>query len=352
MQLSTYLGLLDASEEQLMHAFAMLADRHPTESEIKEGCEKQAAWSRSHREVLKPYLEKYGEHKTADPERVRAALFQGIRTGGMGKIRDLHDLSLLINNTSMAYAALHQAAKALRDEDLLHAIDTCSAENDEQAKWVKGHLKIASAQALTVPSDKADELKTLVTKKPSPAGVPGLLWQPLVSGLLVLIVGLISVAAGQAWLFPALGPTAYLQAHSPALPASRWYNTLVGHVIGLLCGIAAVALFHASNDPAVLTTHQLTLGRVGASAVALALTMMFTVLLKADHPPAAATTLLVSLGSFNSMKEYQAVVIGALILAILGEGARQLRLKGSLTPQEKPKADKLWSHPQLRQVGD
>jgi len=76
----------------------------------------------------------------------------------------------------------------------------------------------------------------------------------------------------------------------------------------------------------VLTAHELTPARLGAATVALALTMLLGILMRASHPPAAATTLIVALGS---MKEPQAVLaffIGLAILAVVGEVVRRLRL--------------------------
>ena len=58
---------------------------------------------------------------------------------------------------------------------------------------------------------------------------------------LILIVALTAFWAGQPWLFPSLGPTAYLLAKYPELPSSRIYNCVVGHLVGLASGFAAVA---------------------------------------------------------------------------------------------------------------
>jgi hypothetical protein len=50
--------------------------------------------------------------------------------------------------------------------------------------------------------------------------------------------------------------------------------------------------------------------------------------LKASHPPAAVTTLLFALGGFQpTLHETIVVTIGVLIVAIIGDILRQLRLK-------------------------
>ncbi|MDZ8053379.1 MAG: hypothetical protein RMX68_014275 [Aulosira sp. ZfuVER01] len=49
----------------------------------------------------------------------------------------------------------------------------------------------------------------------SPSKVPDIIWAPLTSAALILIVGLLGWVAHQPWLFPSLGPTVFLQAEQP-----------------------------------------------------------------------------------------------------------------------------------------
>jgi hypothetical protein len=57
------------------------------------------------------------------------------------------------------------------------------------------------------------------------------------------------------------------------------------------------------------------------------LTLLICLLLKASHPPAAATTLLVALGAIKTRQDAFNVVAGVLLIAVFGETARRLRLK-------------------------
>jgi hypothetical protein len=66
-----------------------------------------------------------------------------------------------------------------------------------------------------------------------PQAAPEQVWAPLTAGVLTFIPGLLGLLAGQPWLFPSLAPTAYLQAARPQEPAARFYNTVVGHLVGL-----------------------------------------------------------------------------------------------------------------------
>ncbi|HLA80879.1 MAG TPA: HPP family protein [Thermoleophilia bacterium] len=140
----------------------------------------------------------------------------------------------------------------------------------------------------------------------------------VVAAVMVAVVGATTVLAGQPWLFPSLGPTAYLIAVYPELPTSRLYNCFVGHLVGLGSGFAAVAIFNAWNAP-IVPLEDVTWPRMGAAAVAIGLTVFTNHLLRSGHPPAAATTLLVALGTFHTAWGAALVVIGVAILLVIGE---------------------------------
>lgn len=166
--------------------------------------------------------------------------------------------------------------------------------------------------------------------------MPDVVWGPLAVGALMAVAGLIGLAAGRPWLFPSLGPTAYLQAEVPGKPSSRFYNTVVGHLVGLAAGVAAVLLLGGDGAPPVLADKELSAVRVGAAVVASGLTMLGLALLKASHPPAAATTLLVALGGIGpTWSDAGNVVAGVVVVASFGEGVRYLRrevVKAPLRP--------------------
>lgn len=158
--------------------------------------------------------------------------------------------------------------------------------------------------------------------------IPDWIWAPLVSGGLMLLVGSLGLIAHQPWLFPSLGPSVFLQAEQPDAPFAKFYHTLVGHLIGLCSGLLAVFLFHANTAPSVMGTGEITSARVAAAVLAVALNMLVGILLHASHPPAAATTLLVSLGGFKpTIHDILTIVIGVIIIAIVGEGFRRWRLQ-------------------------
>lgn len=131
-------------------------------------------------------------------------------------------------------------------------------------------------------------------------------------------------------MVPSLGPTAYVQAETPAHPSAKFYHVVVGHGIGLVAGFLSVGLFAAWHDPVLLTDHQLTLPRVLAATLASILTLLVCLSVKASHPPAGATTLLVALGSVVSAPAALSLAVGAVLIGLLGEWLRRLRLKGAV----------------------
>jgi hypothetical protein len=331
MAIAKFIGLTKASEEQLTQAFSLVANKHDNNAEIREMAKQLAEWSCRHIDALGPVAERLGAAAVDEPERVRSALFHGARVGGVGLLRDLQDLSLLAEETRIQWVTLLQAAKGLNDEALVAVCTASQEETERQRAWIETQIKSSAPQAINVAPDKSSTLLASVPKTPTPAALPEIIWSPLGAGLLMAIVGGSAWLAGMPWLIPSLGPTAYLQVENPAHPSSRFYNTIVGHLVGLASGLIALALFNAWSSPSVLVDHQLVLSRVGAAALALLLTLLLTLLLKASHPPAGATTLLVALGAIRTKTDLINALVGIIIIAICGEGLRQLRLKSATT---------------------
>ncbi len=146
-------------------------------------------------------------------------------------------------------------------------------------------------------------------------------------------MGGISLALGRPLLFASLGPTAYEQVEKPELPSAKLYNVIVGHWVALGCGFASLAILNAWNAPKPMVVDHFVAVRVWACVIAVALTAVFTLLLKAGQPAAYSTAILVAIGSMQRASDAWAIAVAVLILGIAGEPIRRLRL----TPQqEKP----------------
>jgi len=155
--------------------------------------------------------------------------------------------------------------------------------------------------------------------------MPLALWVPLASGVAIGVAGLIALLTHHLILFASLEPTSVMAAQQPLLASTKPYNAIVGHMIGLGSGFFAVWLLGIAAEPSVFVAHAVSGPRVGAALLAIAVAMSLETLLKAQHPPAAATTLLAALGSFRlDWTDTWEVLVGVVAVTVVGELLRIL----------------------------
>src|SRR5215218_639157 len=104
MHLANYLGLLHQAELELAKAFVEVAKAHGHEPDVHVLCLRFAEQGAGHAEALAPFVDRYGEDKPAEPERLHSELFGGTRSGGLGLLRDLHDLYLMATECEVTWA--------------------------------------------------------------------------------------------------------------------------------------------------------------------------------------------------------------------------------------------------------
>jgi CBS domain-containing membrane protein len=139
-----------------------------------------------------------------------------------------------------------------------------------------------------------------------------------VACLLALAVsGVVAWLFEQPLLFPSLGPTAFLFFETPMAPTASPRNTLIGHFVAILAGALSLAVFGLLDHPSVLQ-EGVTLARTGAGALSVALTGAVLLLLRSSHPPTGATTLIVSLGFLQTLREMVMLMVGVVVLTIVG----------------------------------
>jgi hypothetical protein len=227
----------------------------------------------------------------------------------------------------MTWTILFQGARELQDKGLQELAGRARDHNKRQIGWIRTEINHLAPDALSVPLDPADQAAISLPKRATAiSSIPDSIWVPVVSALLVLLVGLIGLATGRPWLGPSLGPTIILVTMSPAHPTARAWNIVGGHLGGLAAGIAAVMLLGAQSAPNPLEAGDLSAVRVAAATLAIGLTALAGIILRASHPPAAATTLLVALGAISTASQILATIVGVLIVAVAGEFIRRYRL--------------------------
>src|SRR5436305_4285420 len=88
----------------------------------------------------------------------------------------------------------------------------------------------------------------------------------------------------QPLVFPSLGATAFLIFETPMAEVGTPRNTIVGHAVGAAAGAFSLVVFRLWEAPSVYNTG-VSPSRIGAIALAVALTGGILRLLRAAHPP-------------------------------------------------------------------
>lgn len=149
---------------------------------------------------------------------------------------------------------------------------------------------------------------------------------PLGEAVLLLIAALVGWALRQPLVFASLGPTAYELVETPDRRSAQPYSVLVGHLVGIASGFAALVIARAWHT-APVSSAGVPFPRIWAAVVAVALTVFVNLLLRASQPAAASTTLLVSLGLMQSPHDAAILMGGVVLIFLLGEPVRVWRLR-------------------------
>lgn len=120
-------------------------------------------------------------------------------------------------------------------------------------------------------------------------------------------------------LIPSLGSTAFLLFYTPLAPSAAPRNIVLGQIIALSAGYVSVVAMHIVPGEALLH-GAISWQEVVASALALALTSGGMILFDAPHPPAAATTLIVALGTLRQPMQILGLLAGVVILIAIAFG--------------------------------
>jgi CBS domain-containing membrane protein len=130
-------------------------------------------------------------------------------------------------------------------------------------------------------------------------------------------IGLMSALAfitGSPLIFLSLGPTAFFFFYTQRAPSASPRYTLVGHTSDVLAGYFSLVVTGLTTAGPALAVG-VTWPRVISAALSLGLTSGLMVLFKSPHPPAGATTLIISLGLIT--KPWQLLVLLVLLVAVV-----------------------------------
>ena len=145
---------------------------------------------------------------------------------------------------------------------------------------------------------------------------PRLVWAVYVgiNGFVTIgLLALLALVTGSPFVFPSLGPAAYLFFFSPLAEASSPRNAILSNAIGLICGYAAFTVTAGFGPPS--PTHGSVDGpTVLAAALSLSATGALMVLFRLNHAPAGATTLIVSLCIISQPKDLVVIEVAVILL--------------------------------------
>lgn len=116
------------------------------------------------------------------------------------------------------------------------------------------------------------------------------------------------------FVFPSLGPTAFLVFFGALSVQAAPRNVFFGHLIGVIAGVIALLIFGLYGVAPDL--ESVSLARIGARTVCVALTLSLMIWTGTPHAPAGATTLIVGLGLLQTPSQL-ATLMGAVVLMAL-----------------------------------
>ncbi|HKV42440.1 MAG TPA: HPP family protein, partial [Blastocatellia bacterium] len=102
----------------------------------------------------------------------------------------------------------------------------------------------------------------------------------LINGFVTIgSLALLAMITHTPFIFPSLGPTAFLFFFSPTMPTASPRHTIYGHGIGILCGYGALVVTGLTAAPATIMVG-VTPMRILAAALSLALTGALMIVFK------------------------------------------------------------------------
>src|SRR5215467_3475995 len=136
------------------------------------------------------------------------------------------------------------------------------------------------------------------------------------SAISIGILAGIAALTQQPFVFPSLGPTAFLLFYAAMGAQAAPRNVFCGHLIGALAGYLALVIFGLTTVPANLS--DISAPRIGAVTLCLCLTLSLMVWLNVPHAPAGATTMIVGLGLLRTPFQLTVLMIAVVLLIVQG----------------------------------
>jgi CBS domain-containing membrane protein len=186
-------------------------------------------------------------------------------------------------------------------------------EIDQIAEYADASVRTAARRGSLVPIKRRHGFNAWLYAK----------WGNRGNAVYTFVGGLLTIAlsGALAWLleeplvFPSLGATAFLFFETPMAEVASPRNTIIGHYVGAAIAYFWLLAFGLADAPSALETG-FSVERAAAVALSVGCTGGALRLLRAAHPPAGATTVIVSAGLLTTGEELLALAAGVAILTV------------------------------------
>jgi hypothetical protein len=140
----------------------------------------------------------------------------------------------------------------------------------------------------------------------------------LYAGVLFTVLGAVAWLSGQPFVFPSLGPSAFLLAFERQGDRRRLYRVVASHCIGGVAGLLAYTLLGAGTTLTATPPPGSAAGLhlVASGVVSIVLTSWGMIATDTNHAPACATTLIVSLGLLSTPIQVATIVVSVVVLVV------------------------------------
>ena len=219
-------------------------------------------------------------------------------------------------------------------------MDPKTQEPNEPRHTLERHVPGHIDRTHPLGGEMSDVLRGLIERARLPwllqhyARIPVLALFSFVNGCIsIALMSVLAILTRSPFIFPSLGPTAFLFFYTPTAPAASPRNTIIGHAVGVVAGYLSLVVTGLTAAGPALTIG-VTWPRALAAGLSLGLTAGVMVLLRSPHPPAGATTLIISLGILR--QPWQLVLLMGAVVLLTGQAIVINRLAGIAYPLWRP----------------
>jgi hypothetical protein len=147
------------AETELAKQLRSVGERHATEPDLYHLGHTLARQCDDHIRRLAPFAERYGTSPGTNNitestgvldalRRTSSKLISRSEASGLLLLRDLRHLYLAAQDAEIVWVILVQAARAVRDRELIEAASLCHEEAEARGKWLRTRIKESCPQVL------------------------------------------------------------------------------------------------------------------------------------------------------------------------------------------------------------